>query len=111
MTAFVLVLALVAGWMWVCFTAPFAAFVMVVAAVAFLLVFVAALGVAAVTRKLLDKRADRRGVPIEGPARPRRTSRAWLAAVLSGGVTEETVKRHDVRKAMRRRLGKREVHD
>jgi hypothetical protein len=69
--------------------------------------FIVMLGLLAFAQKLADRIADRRDAPVEGVARPHRTSRAWLLAVLSGGVTEETVKRHDVRKVQRRRLGRR----
>lgn len=79
----------------------------IIVAAAALIGFTGFVGLLALAQKLADKRADRRGVPIEGPARRRRTSRAYLLAILSGGVTAETVKSHDVRKVLRRRYGKR----
>jgi hypothetical protein len=76
------------------------------AAAAMILLLIAGIGILTLAGRRLDKYRDDHGVPVEGPARPRRTSRAWLSAVLSGGVTVEQVKRHDVRKVQRRRLGR-----
>ena len=63
-------------------------------------------GLVALAQYGLDRRADDLELPIEGPAQPREASRAWLWAVLSGGVQAERVKRHDIRKVLRRRYGR-----
>ena len=80
MAAALLLVALVAVVVWLCFTAPMVVFVLVVGAVALLVAALSLGGVYALIKWRLDKYRDEHGKPIPDPERDLH----WTGAVTGG---------------------------